>query len=342
MNEPPAQRIGRIGKIVAAVVATAALLGVLWLGWGTNPWGVSQPVSVRIAKDMTGRQIADELVARGVIHHAGVFRAALLLSGAGRELQEGTYRLHTNMSPMAAIAELKTGKEEGVRVVIPEGFTVRQTARALAAAKITTEAEFLAAAQAADLPADMRSSVPTDFAAEGFIFPDTCEFVVPTPAAEIVRRMQDELSARLTPERRAQIAAAGYSVHEFITLASLVEKEAKFPEDRPLIAAVFRKRLAIGMPLQSCASIQYILGEPKPLLSIADTQIPSAYNTYLHPGLPPGPIAAPGLAAMDAVLQAPPTEYLYFVADAEGHHHFATTYEEHEANIRRVTADAAS
>ena len=92
------------------------------------------------------------------------------------------------------------------------------------------------------------------------------------------------------------------------------------------------------MPLQSCASIQYILGEPKPVLSIADTQISSPYNTYLHKGLPPGPVAAPGKAAMDAVLHAPTTEYLYFVADAKGYHHFAKTYEEHEANIDRYAA----
>lgn len=325
---------------IVLLIAIALLTGGVWLCYGSNPWRPSTPVVVRIDADMTGREIADTLAAHGVIANTSVFRAVLLLSGAARDLQEGTYRLHTNMSPMAAIQELKTGKEEGILVVIPEGFTIRQTARVLAQAGVTTEADFLDAARTAILPDDMRGNVPTDFPAEGFIFPDTYECHVPTPAAELVARMNRELVTRLTPELRQQIAAAGYSVHDFITLASLVEKEAKFEQDRPLIAAVFRKRLAIGMPLQSCASIQYILGEPKALLAIADTQIPSAYNTYLHAGLPPGPIGAPGLASMQAVLQAPETNYLYFVADAEGHHHFATTYEEHERNIEQVTADA--
>lgn len=342
MNEWFTGRRRRLAVGAVAAVLLSGILGMVWLCWGFNPWAPSVPISVKINADMTGREIADELAARGVIAHAGTFRAVLMLSGAGSALQEGTYRLHTNMSPMAAIEELKTGKAEGARVVIPEGFSIRRTAKALAAAGVTTEDAFLEAARTAVLPEEMRGARPTDFAAEGFIFPETYEFTVPTPAGEVITRMNAELVKRLTPERRAQIAAKGYSVYEFMTLASLVEREAKFPEDRPLIAAVFQKRLAVGMPLQSCASIQYILGEPKPILSIADTQIPSAYNTYLHAGLPPGPIAAPGAAAMDAVLHAPPTEYLYFVADAQGHHHFATTYEEHQQNIERVMADAAS
>lgn len=116
----------------------------------------------------------------------------------------------------------------------------------------------------------------------------------------------------------------------------MVEKEALFDEDRPIIAAVFLKRLQIGMPLQSCASIQYILGYPKPHISIEDTKLPSPYNTYMHVGLPPGPIANPGMKSMEAVLNAPSTDYLFFVADKEGHHHFTKTYEEHMKVVESI------
>ena len=184
----------------------------------------------------------------------------------------------------------------------------------------------------------MQSTRATDYPVEGFLFPSTYDVPDGASVNDIIAHMNREMQKQLTPELRQEITAQGFSLHDFITLASLVEKEAMYEDDRYTIAAVFKKRLAIGMPLQSCASIQYILGEPKPVLSIADTQIPSPYNTYLHKGLPPGPVAAPGKAAMDAVLHAPTTEYLYFVADAKGYHHFAKTYEEHEANIDRYAA----
>ena len=151
--------------------------------------------------------------------------------------------------------------------------------------------------------------------------------------------MADEMNRQLTPKMRQDIEAQGMTIFEFITLASLVEKEAKFDEDRPIIAAVFRQRLKTGMPLESCASIQYILGYPKPLITIEDTKLESPYNTYLHKGLPPGPIANPGIKSMEAVLYAPPTEYLFFVADKEGHHHFTKTYEEHLKIVDQIYED---
>ena len=119
-------------------------------------------------------------------------------------------------------------------------------------------------------------------------------------------------------------------------LASLVEKEAQRPEEQAVIAKVFLNRLQQNMPLQSCATIQYLLGYPKEELSLQDTQIPSPYNTYLNPGLPPGPIANPGLGALKAALNPAQTDYLYFVADKQGKHHFSRTYEEHLAAIEQV------
>jgi UPF0755 protein len=148
--------------------------------------------------------------------------------------------------------------------------------------------------------------------------------------------MLRHFDSQFSPQMRARAQELGLSDQAVITLASLVEKEARLPEDRRIIAGVFLKRLRIGMPLQSCATIQYILGYAKPELTIEDTQIPSPYNTYLNLGLPPGPIANPGLASIQAVLYPAETNYLYFVADKNGAHHFSETYEEHLALIEQV------
>ena len=141
--------------------------------------------------------------------------------------------------------------------------------------------------------------------------------------------MAGEFDTRVTEEMRRQARERNLSVYELATLASLVEREVRNAEDLPIVAQVFFKRLEMGMPLQSCASIQYLLDEPKEDLTIEDTQIESPYNTYQHAGLPPGPIANAGMAALEAVLHPAKTDYLYFVADRDGHTHYACTYDEH-------------
>ena len=151
-----------------------------------------------------------------------------------------------------------------------------------------------------------------------------------------MKMMSRQFDHELTADMRQRATDMGLSVRNLIVLASLVEKEAQVEEDRPIIAQVFINRLQKEMPLQSCATIQYILGNPKAELSIADTKLESPYNTYLHRGLPPGPIANPGIASIKAVLYSEPTPYLYFVADKNGKHHFSVTYEEHLAAIDRV------
>lgn len=326
------KKIISISILFVLLVAGGALL------YGKNPLVQSKPVMVRIEAAQTGAEIAQILADKNIIWNPHIFRAALYLSGNVDKLQEGHYDLMTNMSMPAVIAALRDGRPAARQVVIPEGFTVSQIAKRLDRLGIAKKHDFLEAAKVYSLPADMQSTRATDYPVEGFLFPSTYDVPDGASVNDIIAHMNREMQKQLTPELRQEITAQGFSLHDFITLASLVEKEAMYEDDRYTIAAVFKKRLAIGMPLQSCASIQYILGEPKPVLSIADTQIPSPYNTYLHKGLPPGPVAAPGKAAMDAVLHAPTTEYLYFVADAKGYHHFAKTYEEHEANIDRYAA----
>ena len=148
--------------------------------------------------------------------------------------------------------------------------------------------------------------------------------------------MADEMNRYLTPAVKKQIQAQHMSIHDFVTLASIVERESLFDADRPTIAGVFKKRLAHGIPLQSDATISYVLGYAKEDVTIGDTQLQSPYNTYVSKGLPPGPIANPGKKALDAVLHSEDTEYLYFVADKDGHNHFSKTYEEHLAEVHKI------
>ena len=152
----------------------------------------------------------------------------------------------------------------------------------------------------------------------------------------ILQMMTRNFDDRLTSGMRERAKAKGLTIYDLVTLASLVEKEARYEEDRPIIAQVFLSRLAIGMPLQSDTTIQYLLDAPKEDVTYADTEIESPYNTYQHNGLPPGPIANPGMDSIEAVLYPAKTDYLYFVADRQGHNHYSKTYGEHLEIVERV------
>jgi len=187
-------------------------------------------------------------------------------------------------------------------------------------------------------PFDRESSRPdVKYRAEGFLFPDTYRISKGAGEEEILQTMAGEFQRRFTPELREKARAIGLSAYEAIVLASLIEREVQVAKERPMVARVFLNRLQLGMPLQSCATIQYILGYPKEELTIADTQLPSPYNTYLHPGLPPGPVASPGLASIQAALNPAEGDWLYFVVDGKtGGHRFSRTLAEHEAAIGQI------
>ena len=167
------------------------------------------------------------------------------------------------------------------------------------------------------------------YAAEGFLFPETYAVESDYSIEEILDLMADEFNKRLTDEMRGKAKEKNLSIHDLITLASLVEKEVRYAEDRTIVAQIFLKRLELNMPLQSDATLQYLMDAPKEDVTISDTKIESPYNAYQNSGLPPGPVANPGIAAIEAVLNPADTDYLYFVADREGHNHYSHSYEEH-------------
>lgn len=299
--------------------------------------GDGQKVYVRIAPGMNAERIASLLKEEGVIDHDLMFRLAAKWSGSDGKFKTGDYQLKKHMENKEVLAMLVAGQTATLRVTIPEGYGVEQIAKTLAEKGIVKEKDFCRAAEGFKSYDYMTTNKETKYRAEGFLFPDTYEIAGDFTAEDIMKMMVEQFDHELTPEMRTRAEEMGLTIRQLVILASLVEKEAQVEEDRPIIAQVFLNRIQKEMPLQSCATIQYILGNPKAELSVEDTKIESPYNTYLHRGLPPGPIANPGIASIKAVLYAEPVPYLYFVADKNGKHHFSVTYEEHLRAIDKVS-----
>jgi len=284
---------------------------------------------------LSAREIADELIARGVLTDKWGFWWQARVKGQAADFKTGTYALQAHMTADELVQKFVSGQTTRVKFTIPEGFSVKEIAKRLAAEGIVDEQEFLRKAQHF-APYDYIERKPeADYYCEGFLFPDTYTLEDQLDVDTILKLMARDFDERLTPALRDRAEEMHLSIFDLVTLASLVEKECRYPEDRPIVAQVFFKRLRLGMPLQTDTTLQYLLDSPKEDVSIKDTQMESPYNTYQHKGLPPGPIANPGMASIEAVLQPAATEYLYFVADRQGHNHYATSYQEHMDNVNR-------
>lgn len=321
--------------IIVGVLIIAGGLGAIYLVPNTFAQDDGSQVLV-IEKGQTGTEIADMLYERGLIRTTQGFKLWLYLSGTNDKLQTGHYQIPNKVTVRELISLLQEGHVESIRVTIPEGYTVGDIAIVLEKNQIMKAKDFLAEAKTFVPYPYMKGTRPATYPVEGFLFPSTYEIPVGATPREVIQMMADEMNRYLTPAVKKQIQAQHMSIHDFVTLASIVERESLFDADRPTIAGVFKKRLAHGIPLQSDATISYVLGYAKEDVTIGDTQLQSPYNTYVSKGLPPGPIANPGKKALDAVLHSEDTEYLYFVADKDGHNHFSKTYEEHLAAVHKI------
>ena len=296
----------------------------------TSPENViERRINIKIRDGMSTAEIAERLAEKGIIASSLKFRFFARLRGYDDKLRPGSYTFTADMSDDDVFAKLLTGEKKLIKFTVPEGFGVKEIAERLYNLDLADKNEFLKAAENFAPYDYMRKHQNVFFAAEGFLFPDTYNVESDMDIDEILNLMAKNFDERLTPEMRTHAEKMGLSVYDLITLASLVEREVRFPEDRPIVAQVFLKRLKLNMPLQTDATLQYLMDTPKEDVTIADTQINSPYNTYQHTGLPPGPIANPGMASIEAVLHPSETDYLYFVADRNGHNHYAFTYEEH-------------
>lgn len=317
--------------------------------------GYSQAqIFVDIPRGTPRWKIAGLLQQNGVIHTRVAF-IALSLRHRRRVLQAGEYLFNQPMTPRQVFEQIAGGHIFVHVVVVPEGWTMFDIANELARQGLTTKEEFLRIARD---PSPVRDIAPHAPSLEGFLFPSTYQFSRnATPeeiAATMVRQFRDEwskLQATAPPPVTPDPIPTGHSARQaagsvvpplspeqLVTLASLVERETPQPSERPMVASVFYNRLKLGVPLQCDPTVQYALdlaGKPTLKVTPADLHVPSPYNTYLHRGLPPGPIANPGDASLRAVVNPAHTHYLYFVADDSGGHFFARTLEEHNRNVVR-------
>ncbi|MGI6327415.1 MAG: endolytic transglycosylase MltG [Dethiobacteria bacterium] len=286
-------------------------------------------------------QIAAILKNEGMIKNEILFRLYSRYRGYDQTLQAGRYLLKTSMGLEEILQTLQQGVlwEEGLRFTIPEGFTLEQIAVRLEDEGLVGKEAFISACQDYMQNIDPSFSFLNDIPAgvnyhlEGYLFPDTFEVRRGITARELIEVMLHRFNEVFNEDYRRRAGEMGFTLHEIVTLASIVEKEARVAEERPIISAVFHNRLqSPGMSLlQSCATVQYVLGEVKPVLLNEDLEIDSPYNTYLYPYLPPGPIASPGKDALEAALYPAEVDYLYFVykEDGSGTHYFSTTLQEH-------------
>jgi len=262
----------------------------------------------------------------------------------GLPLKAGTYRLSPSMSTLAVLRYIADGKQEYTRVTVPEGLSLVKTAAHLENAGIVTAGDFLAAARD---PAVLSAHGIPGRTAEGFLFPDTYFFSLGMDADELVGIMVDTFFSRIAVLENVPSDPA--TLFEKVVLASIIEREYRVAVEAPLIASVFANRIRIGMGLQSCATIEYIIteiqGKPHPgRLLVSDLSIPSDYNTYLWAGLPPGPISSPGLVALKAAFSPAETNYLYFrLTDADaGTHSFTRSLGEHVQAGRQLDLKKAA
>jgi UPF0755 protein len=298
---------------------------------------VSATLDVEPGQD--ARSVAEQLARLDVLHEPGLFVAYARYRGLDTRIEAGRFEVDGSMTVRNLAEHLQQATTSRFTVTIPEGLRREQIARLVGDLGLGfSAADFLAATRN---PPPPTSEAPAGAAnLEGFLFPDTYTFDPRMSATEAVELMTDNFQSHVGPDLVEGLAAHGLTVFQGITLASIVEREAVLPSERPVIASVFFNRLARGIPLQSDPTVQYALGweDPegywKPDLTAADLQIDSPYNTYLYGGLPPGPIANPGLDSIEAVAHPARTDYLFFRAacDGSGAHRFASTFDEHVAN----------
>jgi UPF0755 protein len=269
----------------------------------------------------------------GVVRSAAAFRIAVWLHGSGRRLQAGEYRFDRPMTASEVVDKIARGDVSVRSITFREGLTFREMATVFESGGFGTAADFVAAARNAAL---IRELDPAASDLEGYLFPDTYTLPRRATAEQLVERMVSRFQKALTPAIREAAAQNGFSIRELVTLASLVEKETAVPAERPIVAGVYTNRLRIGMGLQCDPTVIYALvlaGRYDGNIRRDDLRIDSPYNTYRYAGLPPGPIAAPGEASLQAAARPADVPYLYFVSRNDGSHVFSTTLDEHNRNV---------
>lgn len=298
--------------------------------------GSSAQVEIKIPANSTTAQVADLLLSKDLIKSEQSFVLYARIKGYDGRIKAGTFTLGPGLTTPEILQALVSGKESQMKLTVPEGYTLEQIAALLADKKIATRAEFWMAVQQ-DYPYDFLAGIPRgEKYLEGFLFPDTYYLPAGSTAEDVVtimlKRFDKEWQgslAKLLPNAPLQ------DVQQLVTVASMIERETIFSAERPRVAGVIYNRLDKGMPLQVDATVLYALGVHKEKVTYKDLEVKSPYNTYQVKGLPPGPIAAPGLTSLKAALDPEEHQYFYYVAKGDGYHYFSKTFDEHKRAIAK-------
>lgn len=316
--------------LLGAASALLPLAAVWYLNQPTYEYPVRQ---IHIPQGASARWIGQLLERENLIQSARVFTWTVRLKGLGSQLKAGTYQLDGTGTTATIAQSLLKAPIQTQPATIPEGLNRHQTAGQLQAAGVADSARFVAATEDPRLIRQFGLAAST---LEGYLFPETYFFDLNTDERAIASLMVDQFHRVFADSLRQQLQGRGLSLHQAVTLASIIERESMAIEEQPIISGVFQRRLQLNRRLESCATINYALGINKKRLTYADLEVDSPFNTYRHHGLPPGPICNPGRTALRAVLHPAETEYLYFVARGDGTHIFSRTNKEHERAKRRV------
>ncbi|MDD5041816.1 MAG: endolytic transglycosylase MltG [Candidatus Peribacteraceae bacterium] len=319
------------------------MIAYMWYLHELSALGGSAAVRVTIEQGMSVAQVGSLLQEKGLIRSLPVFKLYMKLHGADTRVQAGTFIFRPNMSVEEITQILRSGKSEEISLTIPEGWTVADIDALLASKGLAQSGAVLDCVKRCDFstfdflpPASLKGLAQRGGRLEGYLFPETyfvneAEFV----PKFFLERLLGTFRARVMQEHRDEIAASGHSLHEIITMASLVEAETRTDTERPIVAGILWKRLEAGMPLGVDATVRYILDKPTGAITQSDLETQSPYNTRKFKGLPPGPIESPSLASIRAAMKSQESPYWYYLHDSKGLIHYAATNDEHNENRRR-------
>ncbi|MGH7707603.1 MAG: endolytic transglycosylase MltG [Vulcanimicrobiaceae bacterium] len=326
--------LGRIAVRGGAALAAAALI----VGFGARWWFFvdralpAAATVVIVPSGATGGEIAGLLASRGIVRNGPAFLALARFRREQDAMRAGQYRLAPHQSAAEVLDQLVQGGSQVARwITIPEGFTARQIAERLGSQGIGPVDEFERYFLTTSIELDGTRTVNL----EGFLFPDTYLMPIGGSPPAVAERMTDKFRTELPPDAAARAKQLGLTVPQVVTVASLIEREAKADDERRLMAGVYYNRLRLKMPLQVDATIEYAFAHHHAVITASDLHRDSPYNSYEHLGLPPTPIANPGRASLLAAFDPEPSAYLYYVYKGNGHHAFARTLAEHNANVAR-------
>lgn len=342
---------GKVWMILLLVIVVAAG------GAGAYAWNLMRPLEASTEpivfeiKSGTGTsKIAEQLQQEGLIRSGLAFKGYLKWKKQGSNFMAGTYSMNPGVSYEEIVNKLNSGEvvpEEMVKFTIPEGYTVLQMADKLSEEGIVDRDEFIKLANdPSAFDVDIIKDIPVDeelrYVLEGYLFPETYELKKDSSTHDVMQRMLEEFQTKVNsiPDLETELQEKKLSLHELLTIASLVEREVVVDAERPLVAGVIYNRIHQDMKLEIDATVQYLLDKPKARLLFKDLKVESPYNMYLNKGLPPGPIASPSLPSIQAALQPEASDYLFYVTKKDGSsgHLFAKTYKEHQQNIAKSKA----